>query len=100
PPPIENVHQAVQGAIEKAHSADTVLTPTDPRETTEPLLGNDDDAPNDLTGDPPDNELRARSSGSVGDLAVDRMSLRLGMSRRIGVPPMLRIQPTMPINSF
>jgi hypothetical protein len=100
PQSVENVHEAIQGAIEKALSTETMLAPIDPSEMTEPLLRNDNDAPNDLTGDPFDIEERDGNSGSESDFALDRMSMAPGLSRRITVPPMLRVPPAMPIKSL
>jgi hypothetical protein len=97
-PHVDNVHEAIQGAIEKAHSAEAAITPFDPPEMTEPLLRNDNDDPNDLPGDASLSDLRIHSGGSEGDGADDHLSPTPALTRRITVPPMLRVLPTAPIN--
>jgi hypothetical protein len=99
-PHVDNVHEAIQGAIEKAHSAETALTPFDSPEMTEPLLRNDDDTPNDLPSDASISDLRDGSGGSTGDVVSDHLSSASGLIRRIGVPPMMRALPARPTNSL
>jgi hypothetical protein len=99
-PQVDNVDEAIQGAIEKAHSAETALTPIDSPDMTEPLLRNDDDTPNDLPSDASIGGLRDRSGGSDSDAARDRLSSAPAVIRRIPVPSMMRILPTTPVQSL
>jgi hypothetical protein len=86
--------EANQNANEKAHSAETALTPFNPPATTEPLVHSDEDTPGNSTDGASANELRSRSSGSAGEAASDRLSSH----RSPGAPPIFRILPAMPIN--
>jgi hypothetical protein len=96
-PAVENVHEAIQDAMKKSHSAETALTPVDPPELTEPLLRDADDTPNDLGSDASVGDLSDRSGGSNGHAAPLHVSPALSR-RSNGPPPMFRALPTRPID--